>query len=183
MPPFPMKIQKHGPGRPQKYGRPSHAVTLTLPEDVLSRLGTVDADLGRAIVALVERKGPSRARSRRPAAEIARFGSHAVIVVTPVKALKRIAGVELVPVGDGRALISLEHPHSVPLLELGVRDAIERGAISQLERRTLEAVADILRHTRSSRGMSLEERTIIVLESKRQRRRPPDRIHPTDRRS
>ena len=37
-------------GRPQKFGRPSRAVTLTLPEDVIAALGRVDDDLSRAIV-------------------------------------------------------------------------------------------------------------------------------------
>jgi hypothetical protein len=162
-----MKAVTHSPGRPPKYGRPSRAVTVTLPEDVLARLGVVDADLGRAIVTLVERTG-RRVRAVRPA-EIARYGSHAVIIVTPAKALKRIAGVQLVPIGNGRALISLEHPNSIPQLELGMRDAIEQGEASDGDRQTLEAIADILRQTRRSRGVVLQERTIIVLESKRRR--------------
>jgi hypothetical protein len=166
---FPMKALKHGPGRPPKYGRPSHAVTLTLPEDVLARLRGVDGDLGRAIVMLAERTGAPRVRAVRPA-EIARYGSRAVIVVTPVKALKRLAGVQLVPIGNGRALISLDRPNSIPQLELAARDAIERGDMTELERQTLVAITEILQRTRRSRGTSLEERTIIVLESKRHRR-------------
>jgi hypothetical protein len=148
---------------------------MTLPEDVLTRLGALDIDLGRAIVALVERNGAARVRALRTVepAEIAHYGSRGVIIVTPVRALKRIAGVQLVPTGNGRALIALDHPHSIPQLELGVRDALERGDVSERERQTLKALADILRQTRSSRVISLEERTIIVLESKRQRRRSP----------
>jgi len=166
-----MELIKHGPGRPRKFGRPSRAVTVTLPEDVLTRLGVLDTDLGRAIVALVERRG-ARARSRavKPA-EIASYGSHAVIIVTPVNALKRLAGVQLVPIGNGRALISLERGHSVPEFELGVGDVLSRVDITEAERRTLGAVADILKQTRRSRRVMLEERTIIVFEMKRQRRR------------
>ena len=52
-----------------------------------------------------------------------------------------------------------------------MRDAIERGDMSDRERQTLEAIAEILQQARRSRGVTLEERTIIVLESKRQRRR------------
>jgi hypothetical protein len=165
-----MNTPKHGPGRPPKYGRPSRAVTLTLPEDVLGDLGAIDADLGRAIVRLAERHGRPRPRPVRPA-ELAAYGNHAVIIVNPAKALKRLAGVQLVPVGNGRALISLEHPHSVPDLELSVRDAIERGEMGPLERQTLQAIVEILQRARRSRGISIEERTIIVLQSKRQRRR------------
>jgi hypothetical protein len=163
------KIMNHGPGRPRKYGRPSHAVTVTLPEDVLARLRAVDADLGRAIVTLVERRGAKPSRNGRTA-EIAAYGNHAVIIVNPAKALKRLPGVQLVPAGNGRALISLEHPNSIPQLELDVRDAAGASDISEHERQTLKAIADILHEARHSRGVSLKERSIIILESKRQRR-------------
>ena len=167
---FEMRPIKHGPGRPSIYGRPSRAVTVTLPEDTLAGLGAIDADLGRAIVRLAERHTRPHARPVRPA-ELATYGNHAVIIVNPARALKRLAGVQLVPVGNGRALISLEHRHSIPQLELSVRDAIERGEMSTRERQTLEAIVDILQQARRSRAVTLEERTIIVLESKRQRRR------------
>ena len=164
-----MELTKHGPGRPRKFGRPSRAVTVTLPEDVLTRLSALDVDLGRAIVSLVERRA-ARVRAMKPA-EIASYGNHAVIIVSPVNALKRIDGVQLVPIGNGRALISLERAHSIPEFELGLGDALARNDVNGLERRTLAAVADILRQTRRSRRVILEERTIIVFETKRQRRR------------
>jgi hypothetical protein len=165
-----MKGLKPGPGRPMKYGRASRAVTLTLPEDVIARLGAVDEDLGRAIVALAERHARTRARIVRQA-EIATYGNHAVIIVNPAKELKRLPGVQLVPIGNGRALISLEPSHSVPQLELDLRDAIDRDDVSPAERHTLEAIADILQRSRRSRDVTLEQRTIIVLESKRHRRK------------
>lgn len=169
-----MKLVKHGPGRPMKYGRASRAVTVTLPEDVLVRLSSIDADLGHAIVMLAERHAKPRARIPR-AAEIAAYGKHAVIIVNPVRALKRLPGVQLVPIGNGRALISLGQQNSIPQLELAVRDAIDHSDVSVPERQTLEAIADILRQARLSPSVALEERTIIVLESKRQRRRSTGR--------
>src|SRR6266545_1683935 len=120
---------KLGRGRPKKYGRDSRAVTITLPEDVLARLRAVDADLGRAIVRLVERPGATDSAILRPA-ELSAYGSHAVIVVKPAKALKRLPGVQLVPVGDGRALISLDRPLAIAQLELAVRDALQETAVS-----------------------------------------------------
>ena len=137
---------------------------------MLAELEAIDADLGRAIVRVAERPGRPHVRPVRPA-ELATYGNHAVIIVNPAKALKQLAGVQLVPVGNGRALISLEHPHSISELELAVRDAIEHADISGRERQTLEAIATILQQARRSRGVSLKERTIIVLETKRQRRR------------
>jgi hypothetical protein len=155
-------------GRPRKYGRPARAVTVTLPEDILGRLAATNADLGSAIVNLVERKTATRIHQIAPA-EIARFGRHAVIVVTPVKALRRLKGVHLVPIGDGRALISLDPSHSIQALELQVRDAVDRRDASPREREILESIAEILRTTRASREQSLEARTIIVLETKSRR--------------
>ena len=157
-----MPTTKPARGRPRKYGRPSRAVTFTLPEDVLSRLSVIDADVGRAIVRLVERQRHAPARTVRHA-EIARYGNHGVIVVNPANALKRLPGVELVPIGNGRALISLGDTHSIANLELALRDAIEGAQISHAERETLEAVAAVLRRARLSRGMTIQQRTIIVL--------------------
>ena len=156
-------------GRPRKFGRPSRAVTVTLPEDVLARLRSVDGDVGRAIVRLVERR-PDQSKTALPA-EISSFGNHAVIVVTPVKALQRIPGVELVPIGNGRCLISLVPPHSIPQLELDIRDVLADGDPSDPEHVTLEAIAEILRAARASGQKLPQERTIIVLESRNSRRR------------
>jgi hypothetical protein len=105
----------------------------------------------------------------RPA-EITSYGRHAVILVTPIRTLKRLAGVQLVPVGNGRALISLKQPYSIPQLELNLRDAIETGHGGPPEREALEALADILRKARLSGRVEVRERTIIVLEAKRPRR-------------
>ena len=164
-----MKPVKHGPGRPRKFGRPSHAVTLTLPDDVLAWLKTVDVDLGRAIVALFERQRTRLPRAVRPA-ELSAYGNHAVIIVNPARALKKLPGVQLVPAGNGRALISLDAPNSIPQLELAVGDALEAAGIPDAERETLEAIADILRQARRSHHVSLQERSIIVLESRRRQR-------------
>jgi hypothetical protein len=142
---------------------------VTLPEDVLTRLAGLDADLGRAIVALVERRRID-VRAVKPA-EISSYGSHAVIIVTPVQALKRIAGVQLVPIGNGRALISLERTQSIAGFELELVDALAQRRASELERQTLGAIVEILRQTRRSHRSTLEARTIIVFQTKRQRRR------------
>ena len=152
-------------GRPKKYGRPARAVTVTLPEDVLVRLANTHADVGTAIVNLVERKTSSRLQPVA-AAEITRYGRHAVIVVTPLPILRRLKGVQLIPIGDGRALISLDPSHSVSGLELQLRDAVDRQEVKGHERGILEVIADMLRQARGSREQTLGTRTIIVLESK-----------------
>ena len=152
-------------GRPRKYGRPAKAVTVTLPEDTLRRLAAVHADVGSAIVNVVERAAPTRMQPIA-ASEIAQYGNHAVIIVSPCRALKRLEGVQLVPIGDGRALISLAPSMSISALELQVRDALESGDVQPREHETLTALAGILRRGRAARGLSFQARTIIVLASK-----------------
>jgi len=162
-------VQRQGRGRPRKYGRPARAVTVTLPEDVLARLSALHADVGSAIVNLVEKGTPIRAVPIRPA-EVTRYGNRAVIIVTPSPTLRRLHGVQLVPVGNGRALISLSSSTSISSLELQVRDALERMAPRNREREGLKMLADILRRSRGSRELASEARTIIVLASKTKRR-------------
>jgi hypothetical protein len=160
---------KPGPGRPRKYGRAARAVTVTLPEDVLHRLAGVHTDLGRAIVALAERNGHERARPPRPA-EIATYGKQGIILVTPAKSLKRLSGVQLVPLDNGRALISLDHEYSIAQLELDIRDALESRTVASTERAVLQTIGGILRQARRSRDFTANPRTIIVIERRRARR-------------
>ena len=160
-------------GRPRKYGRPARPVTLTLPEDIVSRLSAIDADLGQAIVSIVSKRAPraaAGARTGRAAvAERASCGAEDVIIVSPTPALARLAGVQLVPAGSGRALIALAPSRSIAGLELDLRDALENGGLAARDRTTFAAIADILRRARRSRRVTVEQRSIIVLEPVRAR--------------
>jgi hypothetical protein len=149
-------------------------VTITLPDDVVRVLRAADPDLSRAIVRLTEKSGS--ALIHRPAVELTHYGHSAVIVVTPKKGIERLPGVALVPLPDGRALISLDPRTGVAEFEVMVRDALDSDGMPPSERAVLEALADILRAARRSRTLSLRERSIIVLESegKRTRKRRAD---------
>src|SRR5512133_1785865 len=102
-------------GRPTKFGRPSQPVTITLPDDVVAAFRAVDRDLSRAIVQLAETAGTKMAA--RPEVELSRYGRSAVIVLKPNKAVARLAGVALVPLPDGRALISLDKDKGIAEFE------------------------------------------------------------------
>lgn len=165
-----MALVRRKPGRPQKFGRPSKALTVTLPQDVIERLQVVDSDIGRAIVAVTERRTPHRTGRGSSRAELASYGDRAVIVVLPVKALGKLQGVQLVPIGGGRALIALDEAQSISGFELQLRDALEHSPVKGDERETMEAIASILGQARRSPQVALRPRTIIVLESNRRRR-------------
>ena len=163
-----MLTPKLGRGRPRKFGRSARSISVTLPEDVIERLKASDADVGRAIVGLVDR-APKARRRQRPLAALASYGNHAVILVPPVAVLRRLRGVQLVPVGDGRSLIALDHAHAVPELELGLRDLIDSPLVKGADRDVLLSLAEILRQARQSHALSVAERSIIVLEKRRSR--------------
>ena len=150
-------------GRPRKFTGPSRPVTLTLPVDTIEALASVDADLSRAIVRLVK---PDIAR-RHAAAELSRFGRRAVIVVNANRALERRAGVDLVPLPDGRALISLEESTTPAALELRIEDALEDPDLPAPDRHVFEAILEILKTARRSGDVALLRRNIIVLEGRR----------------
>jgi hypothetical protein len=143
---------------------------VTLPEDVMTRLRAIDSDLGRAIVTMAEDRAPRRERRVRTA-ELATYGKQAVIVVLPVRTLKRLSGVQLVPIGNGRALISLDRLRSSADFELQLNDALERNGVQDDERESLQLLSSILRDARRSQSVSVQERTIIVLQNKKRRAR------------
>jgi len=161
-------------GRPRKFTGPSRPITVTLPVDTIEALASVDADLSRAIVRLVK---PEVGR-RHAAAELSRFGRRAVIVVNASRALERRAGVDLVPLPDGRALISFEESTTPAALELRIEDALEDPELTPPDRLVFEAILEILKTARRSGDVALLRRNIIVLEGRRPARagRGPTRL-------
>jgi hypothetical protein len=148
-------------GRPKKFSRPSRPVTLTLPVDVIAALRAIDPDLSRAIVRVTQTAAPL---ALQPTAELTSYGDRAVITVPSVRSIERRIGVELVPLPDGRALISFGERLTIAELELRIGDLLTDPTIGKDERSTLEALAEVLRNARRSDGVAIRPRTIIVLE-------------------
>jgi hypothetical protein len=157
-----MPIAKPRRGRPSKFGRPSHPVTVTLPDDVVTAFRAVDPDLSRAIVHVSE---TAAVRSGGPSVALSRFGHSAVIMLTPNRAIEQLPGVALVPLPDGRALIALGQGTSIAEFEVLVRDALDSDANTADERASLQLLGDLLRSARRSRNVRLSERSIIVFET------------------
>jgi hypothetical protein len=160
--------QRRGRGRPRKFAGPSRAVTLRLPESVLSALASVHHDISTAVVHLTERR---LSKKRHPLAELSVFGRNAVITVRPTPSLERRTGVQLVPLPDGRALISFAQAKTIPELELTLDDALEDPTLSDDDRQVFTAIVRILKDARRSHDVMLHRRNIIVLESKSRKRR------------
>jgi hypothetical protein len=148
-------------GRPRKFGAPSRAVTLTLPEHVISALERIDQDLSRAVVRVAQ---PEMRKLAHPAAELSTFGGRAVIVVSPTRTLERRTGVVLVPLSDGRALISFDESMTAARLELAIDDALEERELPAQDAAVFTGIRDILRQARRSTSVTLSKRNILVIE-------------------
>ena len=156
-------------GRPLKFGRPSTSVTMTLPIETVDALREAHADIARAIVRMVALNRPSR---RRPSVGLAHFGSRSVIVVRPVAALRRLPGIELVPLPDSdAALIAFTEALTIAKFELRVQDALETWVLSSEERSTLNDLGELLKNARRSGEGAVKEYRIMVLEKARRPRK------------
>jgi len=138
-------------GRPRKFGAPSRAVTLTLPENIIDALVHVDRDLSRAVVRVAQ---PEVRKRPHAAAELSTFGSRAVIVIRPTRTLERQIGVVLVPLSDGRALISFDESMTPARLELKIEDALEDAALTPGDVEILGSIRDLLKEARRSSSVT-----------------------------
>lgn len=161
------KVLRRGRGRPKKFDEPTRVVTLTLPESAVSRLLQVHSDLARAVLGLIDTTAPGRERGP---AELVVFGRHAVISVRHTPTLERRIGVQLVPLPDGRALISFDSPRTVAELELAITDALDDRSLQADDRAVFEGIAAILRDARRDKHVVLQHRNIIVLEGAKRTR-------------
>jgi hypothetical protein len=97
--------------------------------------------------------------------------------VNPSRTLERRTGVVLIPLSDGRALISFDEPMSIAQLELKIQDAIDDPGLPRADAEVFEGVGRLLREARRSKGVAVEPRSIIVLET-RSTRKKLSRLNP-----
>ena len=155
---------RRGRGRPRNFAGPSRAVTLTLPESVLSALASAQKDISKAVVQLIERLRPE---GRHPLAELAVFGRSAVITVRLTPSLERRADVQLAPLPDGRALIWFAQAKTIAELELTLNDALEEASLPDDDRELFEAIVGLLKDARRSGDVLVHRRTSSCSKSSR----------------
>lgn len=154
-------------GRPLKFGRPTRLVALSLPEDVVRWLESVHPDPAWAIVTLFRQSQERRANRARThhasaAAELVSLpGGRGLIVVNPQR-FRKLKGVSLIPMADGRAFLALDPLKGFADLELAVADSLERRRLGELDRRSLEEFHRLLRGWRRTPGVRFMNQAIIV---------------------
>src|SRR6266536_3568025 len=116
-------------GSPQKFGRPSEVVALTLPEEVIAGLRKVHQDLAWAIVTMFEKRPPTHVAEPADAELVTIAGQQSLIVVNRM-VFKSLPGVEIVPLTAQRAFLALDAGSGMADLERAVIDRLESAAVS-----------------------------------------------------
>ena len=148
-------------GRPLKFGRRAQLVTLTLPDDVVQWLQSVDEDLAWAVVKLFERSAKGgRGKTHRLADLVQLPGQRALILVKP-EPFQNLKGTSIIPLADGRGFLALDPGRGVADLELAVLDRLEMKAVPTAEREALQQLRNQLKQWRLN-GIEFESRSIIV---------------------
>lgn len=147
-------------GRPQKFGREAHLISITLPRDVINWLGTIDDDLGWAIVKLHERSTKSRSKDSA-VAQLVRFPGNRALIVVKSELFSEMPGVSPIALTDGRAFLALDTGKGVADLELFVLDRLDDQKITAAERDALMELRALLKQWRQE-GIRFESRSIIV---------------------
>jgi len=152
-------------GRPSKFGRPSHVVALTLPEDVIRGLRRVHPDIAWAIVTLFEKR-PNRAPDdgAQPDAELVTIAERRSLIVVNRAVFKSLPGISIIPLSANRAFLALDVGRGMTDLELAVIDRLDDASIERRERIALKALRAQLKAWRHDRALRIHTRAIIVVE-------------------
>lgn len=157
-------MKKGTRGRPLKYGRPSRAVAITLPEDIIDALLVIDKDLGRSIVMLVSAFAPATPPDERPLVDYERVGRRRSLIVVDRDAVTGIPGCELIPLSEDRAFLALKEGSRLQDLELAILDRLADDSVTGKQRGGLEALRRTLMECRRARDIEVEPRSIFVVE-------------------
>ena len=151
-------------GRPLKFGRPTRPLSVSLPDDVIEWLETLDPDPAWAIVSLFEkaRARHAGAAPRAPAELVQLPGRRALILVAP-DVFDDLPGVSVIRLSDGRGFLALQPGKGYADLELAVVDRIDAVNVSPDRRKALVEIRKQLREWRQA-GLVFEARSILVVE-------------------
>lgn len=161
------RVKKPARGRPLKYGRPARMVAVTLPQDTIEELRAIDADVGRAIVLLVNAVSRSRdLATHRPIVTYEKVGRRRSLIVVDREAVKGVPGCDLIPLADDRAFLALADGHGLPDLELAILDRLSDHSVTGRQREGLEALRRALTECRRANDVEVESRSILVVENR-----------------
>jgi hypothetical protein len=129
-------------------------------------LKTIDADLAKAVVALVDR---AQGRTTAPIGgwdspvSLAHVNDTRALIVIDPAIFRDIPGCAVIPLSEGRAFLALDAGRTLADLELSVADILDDGAAIG-GREALSALRQSLREWRRDDSLSFHTRSIVLVE-------------------
>jgi hypothetical protein len=149
-------------GRPHKFGRPSQLVTVTLPNDVVRQLRSIDRDLARAIVGMITSIG--QADDGPPDTQLVAIGDRQSLIVVNHTVIRSLPGINIVSLDGRRSFLALSPGQGASDLELAVIDRLDE-TLDMRERQALEQLRQNLKAWRRDALLRFHARSIIVVET------------------
>jgi hypothetical protein len=133
-------------------------VTVTLPEDTLAKLASIDSDRARAIVNVTDAAISVDGKRLKPLELVEVAPGLAIVLIGPSRLLPRIKWLRLVEVAPTRFLLSIPLGTPIDSLELAVIDLLEEAqSDDDGERVLLELLRDLTRKLRRRGDFSKAE--------------------------
>jgi len=159
----PFQTVRRGVGRPKKFAGPSRAITITLPEQVLTQLDLVDADRGRAIEK-VTRSYVEGANVKRPLVEIIELAPGVgLLVLGPCRRLEAIPSIRSIEISPGRFLMMIVPGTPPESIEVEIADLLEAAESSPEEKKILKCLLVHIRNLRRARRLEKAELLITSI--------------------
>ncbi len=150
-------------GRPPKFSEPCHPVTMTLPQRILDRLADIDPDRTRAVVKVTEAVAGMNSERFKPVELAEMAPGKSLIVVGPVRSLKRIPWLKPIEIAPARYLLTVPSGTPIEALEVHLRDLSHEPEIQEdgQESAVLQELLNLIGQQRRTRRLSKAEILIV----------------------
>jgi hypothetical protein len=149
-------------------------VTVTLPEDTLAQLASIDPDRARAIVKLADAAIPLAPERQKPLDLVDVAPGLAIVIVGPSRLLRTITWLRLVEIAPLRFLLSIPVGTSIDSLELAIIELLDEAPLhDEWERSLLEQLRDLMRKVRRRGDFSKAEILFVDTRATRDDARRP----------
>jgi hypothetical protein len=140
---------------------------VTLPEDTLARLASIDADRARAIVKATDVALAADDSAHNPVELVAVAPDLSIVIVGPSRVLRTIDWLRMIEVAPMRFLLSIPPGTAIDSLELTLIELLESTAgLDDHEVLLLSQLRDLLRRSRRRGDFSRAEILFIDTRAK-----------------
>lgn len=147
-------------GRKPKFQEPSSSITITLPDRILQKISTIDADRAKGIVKCVENTLGEHTKSNVNVLKIS--DKEGILTVGPCSLLNTIPHLKLIEIAPLHYMISKPVGTPIEMIEIALIDMIEKISPEQHEEKDM--LITIRNYIKTHReNDSLQTREIILL--------------------